>query len=116
MESKKLMNDSKTICVIEDNTPIRKLFATLLKKASFNVVDFDNGTDAVEWLRSNKVELILMDILLPDINGTELIKMVKAIPGFDLVPVVAVTGFAVNQDGMKFLELGFDNLSILQIS
>ena len=40
-----------TICIIEDNTPIRKLFATLLKKSGYNAIDFASGSSALEWAK-----------------------------------------------------------------
>lgn len=101
------MASDNIVCVIEDNTPIRKLFCTLLKRSGYETVDFDNGRSALDWLNNNKPKTIVMDILLPDINGTDLIKMVKGIEINKTTPVVAVTGFAATQDREKFIELGF---------
>ncbi len=95
------------ICVIEDNIPIRKLFTTLLKKSGYEVSDFGDGSSAVEHLKSNKPDVILMDILLPDINGTELLTTVRGLPGLSNIKVIAITGFATNNDRDKYLELGF---------
>ncbi len=102
------MDSSKLICVIEDNTPIRKLFCTLLRKSGYNTIDFEDGSSALEWMKDNHPNLILMDILLPDLNGTELIGLVRAIDGYASTPIIAVTGFAGNQDRTKFLEIGFN--------
>lgn len=97
------------ICVIEDNTPIRKLFCTLLKKAGFNTVDFADGTNAVNWLRSrNNPHAVIVDILLPDINGTEILKIIRELQDGNAITVIAATGFAHAQDREKFLEMGFD--------
>ena len=95
------------ICVIEDNLAIRKLFCTLLKKGGYETIDFADGVTTLTELQIVKPNLILMDILLPDINGTELISKVKQISGLENVPVVAVTGFAAMQDEEKLKELGF---------
>lgn len=96
------------ICVIEDNIPIRKLFTTLLKKAEYEVVDFGNSTDSLAWLKGNNASAIIMDILLPDLNGTELIKIIREMPLHNNVPIIAATGFASTQDQDKLIELGFD--------
>jgi len=98
----------KKICVIEDNAAIRKLFVTVLRKDGYELYDFASGISALNGLPTVMPELIVMDILLPDINGTELIKKVRAINGLANVPVIAVTGFATEQDSKKFLELGFN--------
>lgn len=101
------MATSNIICVIEDNMPIRKLFCTLLKKSGYETMDFGDGRSALDWLEGNDVKAILMDILLPDINGTDLIKLVRNFGNHATTPVVAATGFAASQDREKFLELGF---------
>ena len=97
----------KKICVIDDNGPIRKLFCTILKKDGYELYDFANGETALKELTVVKPDLIIMDILLPDINGTELIGKVKSLDGFADVPVVAVTGFASEEDAIKLKEIGF---------
>lgn len=99
----------KPICVIEDNTPIRRLFCTILKKAGFETVDFADGFSAVEWLKENQISGIIMDILLPDLNGTELISMVRDLPNVVNAPIIAVTGFAQANDRERFMQLGFDS-------
>lgn len=104
-----MSNQSLPICVIEDNTPIRRLFCTILKKAGYETMDFADGLSAIEWLKSNNTSGIIMDILLPDLNGTELISMVRDMPSGENVPIIAVTGFAQANDRERFMELGFDS-------
>ena len=98
----------KNIVVVEDNAAIRKLFCTLLKKQDYEVTDFNNGESVLQELPNLKPDLIVLDILLPDINGTELIEKIRAIQYCADVPVIAVTGFATEQDEKKFKELGFN--------
>ncbi len=99
----------KIICIIEDNLPIRKLFSTLLQKSSYEVHAFDNASDGINWLKENKPSLILLDILLPDINGSDAIKIIRSIEGFDKVPVIAITGFASDVDKDMCLSGGFNH-------
>lgn len=101
------MSDIKTVCVIEDNLPIRKLFTTLLKKNGFNVIDFDNAKPGIDWLKNNKPDIILLDILLPELSGLDAIKIIREMQGFENLPVVAVTGFAGEVDQEKYLNAGF---------
>ncbi len=100
--------DTIKVCIVEDNTPIRKLFKTLLSKSGFEVFDFSDGGSGLEWLKNNTVDLIILDILLPDINGTDLMQSVRAIEAHKNIAMVAITGFASTQDKEKFIELGFD--------
>lgn len=102
------MSANKTICVIEDNMPIRKLFSTLLRKNGFEVSDFPDAASALNWLKENNADIILMDILLPDMNGTELIILVRETARHINTPAIAVTGFASPHDKEKFIELGFN--------
>lgn len=104
-----MSSEMKPICVIEDNTPIRRLFCTILKKAGYETVDFADGFSAVEWLKENQISGIIMDILLPDLNGTELISMVRDLPNVLDAPIIAVTGFAQANDRERFMQLGFDS-------
>lgn len=101
------MENNFVICVVEDNAPIRKLFCTMLKKAGLETVDFGDGFSALSWLKNNPVNGILLDILLPDINGNDLLKKIKEIEYHKNTPVIAVTGFAQSQDRDKYLNEGF---------
>lgn len=97
-----------TICVIEDNMPIRKLFSTLLSKNGFQVVDFGDGATSLAWLKENMPNAILCDILLPDMNGSDILNFVRSKPDGAKVPIIAATGFAKINDREKYLEMGFD--------
>lgn len=103
------MSNSKTVCIIEDNMPIRKLFSTLLQKNGFNVFGFDNALDGIEWLKLNVPSVIVMDILLPGLSGQEAIKIIRELPGFENVPVVAVTGLTTFTERDKLLGSGFNH-------
>lgn len=96
------------VMVIEDSPPVRKLFCTLLKKAGYETAEFTDAHSSIEWLKSNTPLVIVMDILLPDMNGTDLIDVVKEIPGKKDIPIVAVTGFASHGDRERYLDKGFD--------
>lgn len=97
-----------TICVIEDNMPIRKLFSTLLSKNGFQVVDFGDGATSLAWLKDNMPNAILCDILLPDMNGSDILNFVRSKSNGTNVPIIAATGFAKINDREKYLEMGFD--------
>lgn len=98
----------KKVCVIEDNTPNRKLFAMLLKKAGYEVFDFENAKISLDWLKDNPVDIVLMDILLPDMNGSELLSHIKDMPNQQNIKIIAITGFTSISDRNKFISQGFD--------
>lgn len=102
------MDTSQEICVIEDNKPIRKLFCTILKKSGYETIEFADGSEALEWLKTNLPQAIIIDILLPDINGTDLHNIIREKPGGKKIPIIAVTGFAKANDRERYLQKGFD--------
>ena len=101
--------ESKKVCVIEDNQPIRKLLTTILEKSGFSTVSFGNGDSALEWLKDNEPLSVLVDYVLPDLDGSEIIDFIRKQPSGNDIPVVAVTGLAQENDEEKILKLGFDS-------
>ena len=70
----------KTILIIEDNTDIHNYIKEVLEKEKYKVLDSYSGTEALMVLEKEKVDLILLDLMLPGLNGEEIIKKVKDIP------------------------------------
>lgn len=102
------MEDKGTICIVEDNPSIAKLFATILKKSGYSAIEFYQATGAMNWLVENSPVCVLADILLPDLNGTELLTKIREFPNGSKIPVIAITGLAQPTDEKKLMELGFD--------
>jgi len=102
------MKKNKTFCVIEDNSLNRKLFSMLIKRSGYDIVDFGNANDALQWLKDNYVDLIILDILLPDMNGSEVLSNIRQFSHLQNTKVIAITGFSSNYDKEKFLSMGFD--------
>lgn len=104
-----MSTNAGTICVVEDNHPIRKLICTVLKKSGYETIDFAEGIPARDWLEKNKPDLIILDILLPDYNGEELQREIRSsMPWGKDIPIIAVTGFAKMNDRNKYISAGFD--------
>ena len=95
------------ILVIEDDYKSLKLFKDLLESAGYRVLVAEEGHEALRILETERPDLILMDIILPDINGFDLLKLVKEKPENKNIPVVAVTCLAMYDDRMQCLEAGF---------
>ena len=70
----------KTILIVEDSVDIHNLIKEVLKKEGYNVLDSYSGTEALMLLEKEKVDLILLDLMLPGLNGEEIIKKVTNIP------------------------------------
>ena len=97
------------VCIIEDNQSIQKLFSILFKKAGFKTQLFGEGLPAVEWLKHNKPYLVVCDDGLPDSNGSEIIKTIRAFPHGKEIKIIVVTGFAQDGDRDRYIALGFND-------
>ncbi|HRE57163.1 MAG TPA: response regulator [Candidatus Kapabacteria bacterium] len=97
-----------TMCVIEDNVSIRKLYVILIKKAGFDVIEFEEGIPALDWLSHHSPKLIVCDDKLPDTSGLEIIPKIRAYSHGKKLPVIAVTGFAQDGDKERYLAAGFN--------
>jgi CheY-like chemotaxis protein len=89
---------SARILLVEDNETIRRAFAILLEESGYQVLQASSGEEAMEICRSGDPELALMDLGLPDINGLEVTRRIKADPATRGIVVVAVTGRALETD------------------
>ncbi len=107
---------AKSILIVEDNKLNMKLLNDLLQAHGYQTVQSMNGRDVVNLGRSNKPDLILMDIQLPDISGLEVIKLLKADDDLKTIPIIAVTAFAMRGDEEKIIDGGCDDYIAKPIS
>ena len=70
----------KTLLIVEDNVDVHNLIKEILKNEHFNVIDSYSGTEALMVLEKEKVDLILLDLMLPGLDGEGIIKKIKDIP------------------------------------
>ena len=97
----------KTIAVIEDNADNRLLLRAFLS-GTYTVVDFESAPAAWEALHRQRPDLLLLDISLPVMDGTEFLKKIRADPELRDLPVIALTAHAMSGDREKFLAAGFN--------
>ena len=96
------------ILVVEDNELNLKLVRDVLSHAGHQVVEARSGEQGVELAAECRPDLILMDLQLPGIDGTETLRRLRASPLTQEVPVVAVTAFAMRDDRERAARSGFD--------
>ena len=94
------------ILVVEDNAQNRYLMEYLLRKSGYAVVMASTGAEALSMAIREAPDLILMDIQLPDLDGLEVTRRLRASDMDKAVPIVAVTSFAMAGDRQKALEAG----------
>ena len=88
----------KTVLIVEDNELNMKLFHDLLEAHGYTTVATRNGIEALDLARKHRPDLILMDIQLPEVSGLEVTKWLKDDEDLRVIPVVAVTAFAMKGD------------------
>ena len=96
----------KKILVIEDNENNLYLIRFILEKNGFEVLEARTGLSGVELAVKEKPDLTLMDIQLPDINGFEATRRIRASEANGEIPIVALTSYALVGDREKALEAG----------
>ena len=96
----------KTIAVVEDNPDNRLLLQALLEDL-YDLVEYETGTAALEGLTAHCPDLVLLDISLPDMDGTAVLQHIRADATLRHVPVIALTAHARQGDRERFLEAGF---------
>lgn len=100
---------AKKVLIVEDNELNMKLFKDLLEVHNIDTVETRNGNNALDLARSEKPDLILMDIQLPEISGLDITKMLKEDDELKDIPVIAVTAFAMKGDEKKIREGGCED-------
>lgn len=98
----------KRILMVEDEPKNMKLLRDLLQKFGYETVEATDGEQGVELTREIKPDLILMDIMMPKLDGFEATRILKADISTKNIPVVALTAFAMSGDKERALEAGCD--------
>ncbi|MGB7340909.1 MAG: response regulator [Phototrophicaceae bacterium] len=97
------------ILYVEDNSQNMRLVRKMLKVGGHDMVGAEDGHTGIDMAHEVMPDLILMDINLPDIDGTEVTKRLKADPKFANTPIVALTANAMYGDKERFLDAGCDD-------
>jgi two-component system cell cycle response regulator DivK len=97
------------VLVVEDNEKNLKLVRDVLEATGYRTLEATTGAQAVELATQHTPDLVLMDIRLPDIDGVEALRRLRADERTASIPVLAVTAQAMQDDRERFLAAGFDN-------
>jgi CheY-like chemotaxis protein len=98
----------KRILVAEDNEAIRELVTEILVSRGFEVIQAQDGHEALQQFETAKPDLVLLDIQMPGMDGYSVFQAIRKNPIAASIPMVALTGSAMNGDKEKALALGFD--------
>ncbi|MFN3782089.1 MAG: response regulator [Candidatus Kapaibacteriota bacterium] len=102
----------KTILVAEDSETIRKFIAMSLKLVGFEVITAVDGMDALEKLPLQKIDLLVTDLNMPNVDGFELIRSIRENPEYKELPIIILSSLGKEEDIRKGFEAGANSYLI----
>jgi two-component system, cell cycle response regulator DivK len=104
------------VSIVEDNDLNMKLFNDLLVAHGYDTLQTKDGVEALALARRHRPDLILMDIQLPEVSGLEVTKCIKEDKSLSMIPIIAVTAFAMKGDREKMRDGGCEDYIAKPIS
>jgi len=104
MEGKKM--ERKKILVVDDDKKNRYLVSFLLEKEGFEVVIATNGLEGIEAAKKQQVDLIIMDIKMPKMDGYEATRRIRRLKKYKSIPIIALTSYAMREDKERVMKAG----------
>jgi two-component system alkaline phosphatase synthesis response regulator PhoP len=99
----------KKILIVEDEVDIAQLVKLYLEKEGFRTFVAKSGDEALKLIKSERPDLVMLDLMLPEIDGIEVCKRIRNAPDTALLPIIMVTAKAEESDTIVGLELGADD-------
>ena len=100
------MGDKKKVLIVEDDKMISNMYKTKLEQDGFAVLTADNGALGVELAQKEKPNVIMMDVILPQLDGFSALEAIKADTGTKKIPVIMLTNLGTEEDKNKGTKLG----------
>ena len=97
---------SQKILIVEDEENIAEVLIAYAKQQNYETEHFNSGKGVVSFVKQNAVDLILLDLMLPDVDGIELCKQIRA---FSSLPIIMLTAKSEEIDRLQGLEIGADD-------
>ena len=97
---------AKKILLIEDDPFLSSLLGNRLKKEGFDLISVKSGNEAVKTLKKDAIDLVLLDIILPDKSGFEVLEDIKSDPQVAKTPVIIISNLGQDKDIEKAKDLG----------
>lgn len=97
------------VLIIDDNSVNRQVASEILKKAGCTVTLLSSGKEAIDEVQENTFDIIFMDIQMPEMDGVEATRRIKALSTANLAPIIAMTAYSMKEDKEKFINQGMDD-------
>jgi two-component system, OmpR family, alkaline phosphatase synthesis response regulator PhoP len=102
------MDTKKTIMVVDDNPDIITIVRTILEGKGYNVMSAYSGAELLSTLEKDKPDLVVLDIMMPQMDGLEVLTRMKAAPDTAAIPVILLTAKVQYEDVLGGYKLGAD--------
>jgi len=96
------------ILIIDDDEKARKLYRVILERGGYSCIETPAALEGIRIAEQNKIDLIILDIQLPEVDGLAAIRLFKAYGPTKAVPVIAVTALAMPEDREEVMAAGAD--------
>lgn len=113
MREDALMDASGCVLVVDDETNMRRLLRSALQKSGFAVLEAADGTEAMSLLRTREIDVALVDVMLPGVDGLELVRRIR---GESAVPIILITARGEESSRVAGLEVGADDYVVKPFS
>src|SRR3990167_5303752 len=100
------MEESKIILLVDDDLTLREMYEERLKAEGFNIIQATNGEEALQKAKESKPNVILLDIMMPKVNGFDVLKELKADDDLKDIPVIILTALIQDVDRVQGKKLG----------
>jgi len=100
--------ERRTALVVDDVADVTEMLAVVLTHAGYSVVTAASAPAALKAVRERQFDVIISDIGMPEMNGYQLAREVRLLPGYETVPMVAVTGYSMFDDKERSTNAGFN--------
>ncbi len=101
-----MKNNNKTVLIIEDDPFISDVYVLKLESEGYSVDTANDGVVGLEKIQKKKYDIVLLDILMPNLDGFKVLERIKMVPTLNKVPVVILTNLSQKNDIQKGLNLG----------
>ena len=100
------MEQGKTVLLVDDDLTLREMYEERLKAEGFMIIQATNGQEALDKARQTKPNVILLDIMMPKINGFDVLRQLKAEDLLKEIPVIILTALIQDVDRVQGKKLG----------
>lgn len=101
-------HERRTALVVDDVADVTEMLAVVLTHAGYSVVTAASAPAALKAARERQFDVIISDIGMPEMNGYQLAREMRQMPGYETVPMVAVTGYSMFDDKERSTKAGFN--------